>query len=275
MNCMGLLSRDKNDSLPRRGDDDLNNLSHYARADPKPPPDESPHSLLAGRTMAMEIPMQYYLGGGTSPGPGGLCGASPGAREVDMLTQSMEELQATRPPPPPSGPPPGPPPSVCGPSPQPPSLQDMYMESAGGGGGNRDSYSSMQLPPVMTPEDFLRAQSVGLYCYGTMPTKSLLDHHHHHQRQGRDHSHHHNKTMGHRTMDHKKPKKPQVLEVAFPPKVRPPAPPDDLDDDDDEDIRHIPSEDDGHDAGDEDTSYEEEPRFPDDYVYGFYDEVGE
>ncbi|XP_066989184.1 tight junction protein ZO-3-like isoform X19 [Macrobrachium rosenbergii] len=48
------------------------------------------------------------------------------------------------------------------------------------------------------------------------------------------------------------------------------------DDEDEEILRAVRSEDDGNDAEDEDTSFEEElVTFPDNYVYGFYDEGGD
>ncbi|XP_069952180.1 tight junction protein ZO-3 isoform X5 [Cherax quadricarinatus] len=68
---------------------------------------------------------------------------------------------------------------------------------------------------------------------------------------------------------------PKLLEVIMPPSPRFSAADIEAEDDEDDDIKAVRSEDDGNDAGDEDTSFEEELCFPDDYVYGFYDEGGE
>ncbi|KAK4298812.1 hypothetical protein Pmani_028875 [Petrolisthes manimaculis] len=66
---------------------------------------------------------------------------------------------------------------------------------------------------------------------------------------------------------------PKLLQDVLPPSPRFSVADIEAEDDDEDEFKTVRSEDDGNDAGDEDTSFEDEPRFLNDYVYGFYDEV--
>ncbi|XP_042227732.1 uncharacterized protein LOC121870058 [Homarus americanus] len=218
MNCKGLSSRGKTDSLARggpEGDPPLANLPSYARAEPYPTAHSSSPS-----PRVIEEGQYFSLGGVPSPRTGGLPSFATGVDDMFLNGHLMTSVRPM----------------------QLPSLPHVATL------GSRDQ------------QEYESVEAASLYSYGTLGgrgdatarSRSLEDVLGRHSEAGS--------------------RSPKLLEVIMPPSPRFSAADIEAEDDDEEDIKAMRSEDDGNDAGDEDTSFEEELCFPDDYVYGFYDE---